>query len=43
VPWISQRILRSDNQQLRQALQGFILGNPVIWCESAGLNTTNYN
>lgn len=40
VPWISQRILNSTtNDQLKSSLKGYMLGNPVLWCRSAGLNT----
>lgn len=41
VPWIANRILagESSNAQLTSSLQGLMLGNPVMWCKTAGLDT----
>lgn len=39
IPWISQRILKGEDLQLKNSLKGVMMGNPVMWCKSAGLNT----
>jgi len=42
VPTLVYNIVSGDDSQLTEQLSGFMLGNPVIFCESFGLNRNNY-